>query len=307
MQCHSQTIVYRVDFKIMTRRTSGDETWNRLLLWTKGSKASERLSGHILAAEGFQSIDPSHPLGGPDGLKDFVMRKNNLTWIGASYFPRGQQDFKDTIGKFTKDLQGVKKNKVRGLAFITNQEMTLDQRNTLKRIGKPVTVEIFHLERVSSILDRAENYGVRLEYLDIELSKEEQLAVFSTSSNRIALLTSKLETMLQSYENFTKATQRKRSKPYIKRSRRAVEEALDEFFDRVWYDRHQLLKNSIAKRKEKVDPAIWNAAQKAAHNIENKFGRKNLGPYSDFDWGMVNGKLSAIRWILGDDWDFLDT
>lgn len=29
--------------------------------------------------------------------------------------------------------------------------------------------------------------------------------------------------------------------------------------------------------------------------------------YSDFEWGMINGKLSTLRWLLGDEWDFLDT
>jgi len=28
---------------------------------------------------------------------------------------------------------------------------------------------------------------------------------------------------------------------------------------------------------------------------------------SEFEWGMINGKLSALRWALGDEWDFLDT
>ena len=32
-----------------------------------------------------------------------------------------------------------------------------------------------------------------------------------------------------------------------------------------------------------------------------------LGPYSDFGLGMLNGKLSALRWVLGSEWDFLDT
>ena len=56
-----------------------------------------------------------------------------------------------------------------------------------------------------------------------------------------------------------------------------------------------------------MDAEIWKGAIKAAKRVENKYGTKNLGPYSDFDWGMINGKLSAIRWILGEEWDMLDT
>jgi hypothetical protein len=28
---------------------------------------------------------------------------------------------------------------------------------------------------------------------------------------------------------------------------------------------------------------------------------------SDFDWGYMQGKFSALRWVLGSEWDFLDT
>lgn len=41
--------------------------------------------------------------------------------------------------------------------------------------------------------------------------------------------------------------------------------------------------------------------------VEEEYGKDNLGLYSAFDWGMLNGKLSALRWILGDEWDMLDT
>jgi hypothetical protein len=27
----------------------------------------------------------------------------------------------------------------------------------------------------------------------------------------------------------------------------------------------------------------------------------------DFEWSMINGKLSALRWVTGDEWDMLGT
>jgi len=88
------------------------------------------------------------------------------------------------------------------------------------------------------------------------------------------------------------------------RSVNAILRAEEEFFNRVWYDRHQGLMQS---RREKWDKDILATARNAARRIEKKFGKKNLGPYTDFEWGMVSGKLSALRWVLGDDWDTLDS
>ena len=93
------------------------------------------------------------------------------------------------------------------------------------------------------------------------------------------------------------------------RTRRIPEilKAEGEFFDRVWYDRHQVLRHLERGGKRKTASDIMKAAQKEATQLEKKYGKKNLGPYSDFDWGIVNGKLSALRWVLGEEWDMLDT
>lgn len=91
------------------------------------------------------------------------------------------------------------------------------------------------------------------------------------------------------------------------RSEAEILAAIDELFDKVWYNRHQFLREKIEAGEDKVDPEIWKGALKAARKVERRYGKRALGPWDDFDWGMINGKLSTLRWVLGDDWDMLDT
>jgi hypothetical protein len=161
------------------RRAAGNETWFRLREWNKGQADSERLASHILRVEGFTSIDPIHPLGGKDGLRDVICERNGRKWIGACYFPRGQQTFNAIRKKFSNDLKGVAESQVEGMALVTNQELTLAERAKLKDEAGDAEIEIFHLERIASILDSPNCYGLRLEYLDIKMSKEEQLSLIT--------------------------------------------------------------------------------------------------------------------------------
>jgi hypothetical protein len=162
------------------RRPQGDETWHRLLLWTSGQKASERLAGHILAAEGFDSIDPSHPLGGRDGLKDLVCWKNGIKWVAAAYFPNGQKSFANIKSKFNDDVEGVDANNAGGFVFVTNQHLSNGERDSLRSGTTVPNVEIYHLERIVLVLDRPENYGVRQDFLGIDMTSEEMVAFFAS-------------------------------------------------------------------------------------------------------------------------------
>jgi len=83
--------------------------------------------------------------------------------------------------------------------------------------------------------------------------------------------------------------------------------AEEEYFEKVWHERKMAMKARIESGDDSVDPKLWERALKAAKEMEEERGPENFGPYSDFEWGMVNGKLSALRWVLGDEWDFLDT
>jgi hypothetical protein len=169
----------------MTKRGGGHETWHRLSSWTAGQAQAERLAAQILHVEGFKSLDPIHPLGGKDGVKDIVCEYNGKQYIGAAYFPNGQMRFADLKKKFEDDLKGVKKNNVDGIAFITNQAIPQADRKTLKKLAGDASVEIFHLERINRILDSPQCYGIRLEYLDIDVSKEELSALLA--ENRATL------------------------------------------------------------------------------------------------------------------------
>lgn len=180
------------------RRTKGDETWNRLLNWTDSQKASERLAGQILAMEGFRSIDPSHPLGGPDGLKDLVCLKDNIRWVAAVFFPNGKQPFSEIRAKFEDDAKGAVKNKAPGFVFVINQYLTVSQRDGLIESAPVEHVEVYHLERIARILDTPVGYGIRLDFLDIEMTKEEQVSFFGVVTNTMDELRNQVTILLES-------------------------------------------------------------------------------------------------------------
>jgi hypothetical protein len=112
------------------------------------------------------------------------------------------------------------------------------------------------------------------------------------------------------------------------RSLSEILEAMDRLTSQVWYNRHENLAWSIQRGRHKLVAraewdakwqrfkgygqthtidTVWKGALKAAKRTERELGKGNYGPWTDFEWGMINGKLSALRWALGDEWDMLDT
>jgi hypothetical protein len=183
----------------MARRPGGRETWHRLEAWDEGSAKAERLAGLILRAEGFNDVDPSHPLGGPDKLKDIICKRDGRQWRAAAWFPRGAKTFPEIAKKFTHDLGEAAIANDDGFIFVCNQELTLGQRENLSALTKDP--HLYHLERVASVLNSPSMYGVRLEFLDIEMTKEEQLSFFAEiqrTSNELASAAKSLKEWLSS-------------------------------------------------------------------------------------------------------------
>jgi len=79
------------------------------------------------------------------------------------------------------------------------------------------------------------------------------------------------------------------------RKEKEIQEYLNEAFDKVWYMRsHPCEIEEIEKKRlENIE------------RIEKTY--PEVLEYDGFDYGYWNGILGSLRWVLGDEKDFLDT
>jgi hypothetical protein len=91
------------------------------------------------------------------------------------------------------------------------------------------------------------------------------------------------------------------------RGRTEISEAAHLLWNQVWYNRHQYFRAIEEQEAAKSGREALIAGRDAAKRVEEEFGLENLGPWTDFEWGMINGKLSALNWVMGEEWDMLDT
>lgn len=136
----------------------------------------------------------------------------------------------------------------------------------------------------------------------------ENICYFNTLVSAINEIDSDILAEIKFEEDYTEET----------RGLQDILDTMDELLDKIWYNRHQNLRFEIDNGDIQIVPKgtpkhgndiihedILQGAIESAKKVEKKY--EDVGPWSDFEWGMLNGKLSALRWVLGDDWDMLDT
>jgi len=104
------------------------------------------------------------------------------------------------------------------------------------------------------------------------------------------------------------------------RSLSEIQPVISKLLDQVWYNRHKNLEYKIEvgdvelvdeyrpkDNQHTVVRSVWEGALASARRMEEERPGQP-GPWDDFEWGMLNGTLSALRWALGEDWEStLDT
>lgn len=173
------------------------DTEFRLNNWRHGHTHAERLCASILVLEGFSAVDPQCPIGGPDGLKDLLCEKSGWKYVGAAFFPSAQRELREIKKKFLSDLAGVNKNDADGIVFLTNQKLTPGERDELvcEASQHGAKAIIYHLERIRLVLDTPAGFGLRLEFLEIPMTAEDQISFFASWNTSIVGL------LLQQAEN----------------------------------------------------------------------------------------------------------
>ena len=92
---------------------------------------------------------------------------------------------------------------------------------------------------------------------------------------------------------------------------RNIDEISDEIsitIEKVWYNTYMpvykadYLKKMDIETKKNIESFFAQAKK-----LEDKYGKKTLGPLTEFGSGMINGRLETLRWVLGEGWGNLNT
>jgi hypothetical protein len=161
-------------------------TDERLRTWLQSQAERERLCIALLPMfREYSDVRPRRPRGGPDGGRDIEAQLNGQVVWSAVGFQDHASDSRESraaaVRKFNSDLEAaVTENpELYGFVFFTNVDLPPSIVEELEEATKSknvVHVEIFHRERLREKLDSTAGLALRLQFLSIPMTLEEQTA-----------------------------------------------------------------------------------------------------------------------------------
>ena len=92
-----------------------------------------------------------------------------------------------------------------------------------------------------------------------------------------------------------------------KRSDDEIDEYMAEAYDRVWLIRKQDMFLNMIAGTELVDEKVLEKCNEAIDEVCREYDINFSELASDYEYGYWSGILAALRWVMGDEKDFLDT
>lgn len=194
------------------------ETEHRLRSFLNSNQSQrEKLCLALLPVLGnYSPVSPRRPEGGPDGARDIEAHFNGilLTWGAVGFRNDAGSSAEDRSWaqrKFKADLDSALEQNAAlpGFVFFTNVDLTPAQHETLKQYAyarKLSHVEIFDFHRLRDALDRPTGFIARLQFLDIEITKDEQLGLVHNFGQELQRTLnsgfSRMDTTLERLEKF---------------------------------------------------------------------------------------------------------
>ena len=84
----------------------------------------------------------------------------------------------------------------------------------------------------------------------------------------------------------------------LRRADRVMLEEYKKLWDKVWWNRH--MAHHLLGYECREAPTIGCDSARA---IMDKYGRDYLEPGSQVEWGITQGKMMALAWVMGSDWE----
>ena len=81
----------------------------------------------------------------------------------------------------------------------------------------------------------------------------------------------------------------------LHRGEKSIMEAVEMLHDIIWLNEHLALAREVGSGRETVDPKFWEESLLKEQRIREEYKGEILLASDVYDWGMLNGQLSALQ------------